>query len=89
MKTSKLSQLPNIGKTVEKRLNEIGVFSRADLNKLGPSKAYQQLSNKQPGKHLPVCYYLYSLEGALKNKHWDAFSESEKKKLRIKAGLEK
>ncbi|GJL80021.1 MAG: TfoX [Nitrospinaceae bacterium] len=89
MELSTLSQLKNIGKNVEKRLNEIGVYSRADLNKIGSAKAYQQLSQKQPGNHLPVCYYLYSLEGALKNKHWDEFSESEKKKLRMKAGLGK
>ncbi len=86
---SDLHQLKNIGKTVEKRLNEIGIFSSADLKKTGAAKAYQKLSQKQRGRHLPVCYYLYSLEGALKNKHWDAFSENEKKKLRLKAGLEK
>lgn len=89
MKVPALGQLKNIGKTVEKRLNEIGIYSSTDLKKVGSANAYQLLSQKQPGKHLPVCYYLYSLEGALKNKHWNDFSESEKKKLRLKAGLEK
>ncbi len=60
MKASTLSQLKNIGKTVETRLNEIGVYTKANLKQLGSVKAYQRLSQKQPGKHLPVYYYLYS-----------------------------
>jgi DNA transformation protein len=41
MKASTLSQLKNIGKTVETRLNEIGVYTKADLKQLGSVKAYQ------------------------------------------------
>jgi len=33
--------------------------------------------------------HLYSLEGAIQEKHWDKFSDKEKTKLRIAAGLPK
>lgn len=89
MTNTLLSALPNIGKTVESRLNEIGVFTRTDLQRIGAVKAYQLLCERNSDKHLPVCYYLYSLQGALKDKHWDALSDNEKKRLRIAAGLEK
>lgn len=84
-----LSELQNIGKTVASRLHEIGITNEAELRKVGAAKAYKWLSEQNPDKHLPVCYYLYSLEGAIQDKHWDAFSEKEKTKLRLAAGLPK
>ena len=89
MKKSNLRQLKNIGQTVEKKLNEIKIFSKSDLKKVGPSKIYRKLIETNPTIHLPVCYYLYSLEGALQDKHWDDLSGEEKKRLRLKAGLKK
>lgn len=87
MKSKPVSELKNIGKTVASRLHEIGITTEAELKKLGAAKAYKWLSQQNPDKHLPVCYYLYSLEGALQDKHWDDLSEKEKKSLRIAAGL--
>ena len=78
MKNRPLSALKNIGNTVAMRLNAIGVKDEAGLRQLGAAKAYKKLSKKYSDKSLPVCYYLYSLEGALQNKHWDAFSQAEK-----------
>ncbi len=82
-----LSDLKNIGKTVEHRLNEIGIHTKTDLKQVGAVKAYQLLSEAYPDKHLPVCYYLYSLEGAIQHKNWDEFSEKEKAQLRRDAHL--
>lgn len=82
-----LSELQNIGKTVASKLHDIGITNEFELKELGAAKAYQYLSAQNPGKHLPVCYYLYSLEGAIQGKHWDAFSEKEKARLRRAAGL--
>jgi len=82
-----LSELRNIGRTVAVRLHEIGITNEQELRKLGAAKAYMWLSQTNPDKHLPVCYYLYSLEGALQDKHWDEFTEREKTELRIAAGL--
>ena len=89
MTSKPLSELKNIGKTVASRLNEIGITNDIELKKLDAAKAYKWLSEQNPGEHLPVCYYLYSLEGAIQNKHWDAFSEEEKTRLRLAAGLPK
>jgi len=89
MANKSLPELKNIGKTVASRLHELGITNEAELRKLGAAKAYKWLSDQNPDKHLPVCYYLYSLEGAIKDKHWDDFSEKEKTKLRLAAGLSK
>jgi DNA transformation protein len=84
---SRLSELTNIGSVVEQRLNEIGVFTRDDLERIGPSAAYRRIKDNYPDKTLPRCYYLYSLEGALRGVHWDALSNAVKRKLSKDAGL--
>jgi DNA transformation protein and related proteins len=68
---SSLKGAKNIGPTILKRLYEIGIYSLADLAELTPAKAYQKICDQNPGKTFPVCYYLYSLEGALLDLHWD------------------
>jgi DNA transformation protein and related proteins len=80
--TSELGQLKNSGATIEQRLNEIGVFSRVDLAKLGPVKSFRRIKENHPDKTIPVCYYLYSLQGALDNVHWDALPAKLKADLR-------
>jgi DNA transformation protein len=84
---SRLSELRNIGKTVERRLNEIGVFTRDDLARIGPSVAYIRIKKNYPDATLPRCYYLYSLEGALRDLHWDELPGEVKRKLSKEAGL--
>mgnify|MGYP001806366141 len=84
-----LSHLRNIGNTVALRLCEAGINSEAELRRIGAAKAYQRMAAQCPGKRLPVCYYLYSLEGALQDRHWDAFSAQEKTDLRLAAGWSK
>ncbi len=80
-KNIKLSELKNIGNTVEKRLNEIGVYTKAELEQVGPAEAYKEMKANHPDKTLPVCYYLYSLEGAITGVHWDDVPEETKKLL--------
>ena len=87
MTSRSLTKLKNIGKCVAARLHEIGINSEEELKTIGSVKAYKYLCEKDPKKHLPVCYYLYSLEGAIQNKHWDDFSKQEKANLRIEAGI--
>jgi len=69
--SNSLKGAKNIGTTIEKRLNEIGVSSLADLAQMTAVKAYQKICNQHPDKTFPVCYYLYSLQGALLDLHWD------------------
>lgn len=76
-----LSGLKNIGPTIQKRLQEIGINSKSDLKRVGPVLAYQKIQSENPEKTIPVCYYLYSLQGALDNKHWDDISQNTKQKL--------
>ena len=73
--------MKNIGSTIQKRLQEVGINSKKDLRHVGPVLAYQKIQSKNPEKTIPVCYYLYSLQGALENKHWDDISQNKKKKL--------
>lgn len=77
----------NIGATIEKRLNEIGVFSLEDLAQMTPVKAYQSICKQNPGKTFPVCYYLYSLQGALFDLHWNDLPTEIKTELQIQNRL--
>ena len=76
----------NIGATIEKRLNKIGVFSLADLAETTPVKAYQKICECHPEKSIPVCYYLYSFQGALLDLHWNDLPNDLKNELLEKAG---
>lgn len=76
-----IGTLKNIGPTIEANLNRIGIKTRADLERATSVGAYLHLSASFPEKRWPVCYYLYSLEGALRDKHWDDLSDE------IKDGL--
>jgi len=89
MASKAVLELQNIGKTVAMKLHEIGITNEAELTKMGAAKAYKWLSAQELNGHLPICYYLYSLEGAIQNKHWGALSEDEKTELRLAAGLPK
>ena len=61
----------NMGLTIEKYLHEIGVFSLADLAEMTSVRAFMKIRWNHPEKTIPVCYYLYSLEGALLDLHWN------------------
>lgn len=82
---SELSRLKNIGPTIEKRLNEIDVYTRSDLERVGPVNAYWRICRNYPEQTIPVCYYLYSLQGALTNVHWDKVPKKTKEKLSMEA----
>jgi len=84
--SNSLKGAKNIGATIEKRLNEIGVYSLADLAQITPARAFQNICEQHPGKTFPVCYYLYSLQGALLDLHWDDLPDEMKAALKMKAG---
>ncbi|MEM7734887.1 MAG: TfoX/Sxy family protein [Deinococcota bacterium] len=77
----KLTDLKNIGKKIAGRLNEVGIFSEDDLRRVGAIGAHQMIREHHPNETLPVCYYLYSFEGALHNKYWDEIGETRKQHL--------
>ena len=77
-----LNGLTNIGRTIAARLEIVGIRTVGDLRRVGgPAAAYKLVAANNPGKTTPVCYYLYSLQGALDGKHWDALPEKVKQKL--------
>lgn len=81
---SDLKNAKNIGTTIEKYLNEIGIFTLADLAETTSAKAFIKICEQHPEKTIPVCYYLYSLEGALLNLHWNDLPSELKEELKDK-----
>lgn len=77
-RTSEIASLRNLGGKSEKWLNEIGIFTRDDLERIGSVEAYRLL--KQIG--LPVSLNLvWGIEGALAGTDWREIPEA------VKAGL--
>lgn len=76
-----LNGAKDIGTTIEKRLNEINVYTLADLAEHTPKKAYRDICNNYPDKTIPKCYYLYALQGALMDVDWRALPKKIKKEL--------
>lgn len=81
-----LIDLRNIGKKIAGRLNEVGIFSEYDLRRVGAVGAHLIIKERYPNETLPVCYYLYSFEGALTDEHWDEIGEYRKQQLKAQIG---
>ena len=82
-----LNGLANLGPTTIRRLEAVGVRDRKTLARFGPASTYRALC-AEAGTRLPVCYYLYALEGALRGVNWRELSPQEKARLRGEAGLD-
>lgn len=81
-----LTDLPNIGTTLERRLASVGIVTREELAQTGSVKAYQRLCELEQ-RRLPVCYNLYSLEAALRGHDWRLLEADEKARLKAEAGF--
>ncbi|WP_197714623.1 TfoX/Sxy family DNA transformation protein [Nitrosomonas supralitoralis] len=44
------------------------------------------IKERYPNETLPVCYYLYSFEGALTDEHWDEIGEHRKQQFKAQIG---
>lgn len=86
-KRTLLRGLRNIGPTIADRLERVGLKTVGDLKRIGPAKAFNLVKRVHPEVTIPVCYYLYSLQGALEDKHWDALADGTKNRLRAQAGI--
>ena len=74
-----LSKLPNIGKTVEEQLNQVGIETEEQLRGLGSCEAWRRLREIDPSS----CYNkLCGLEGALQGIRWHGLSDEKKKELK-------
>jgi DNA transformation protein and related proteins len=75
----KLSQLLNIGKTMEERLNKVGIYDIETFMKIGSKEAFKKL-RKYEGD---TCYSsLCGLEGAVQGIRWHNLSKETKDDLK-------
>ncbi|WP_419750300.1 TfoX/Sxy family protein [Terrisporobacter petrolearius] len=74
-----LSKLPNIGKVLEKQLNEVEINSIENLREIGSKKAWIKIKNIYESACLNR---LCALEGAIRNIRWHDLDESIKKDLK-------
>lgn len=74
-----LQKLPNIGKVLEKQLNEIGIETIEDLKDVGSHEAWLAIKENDPS----ACYNrLCGIEGAIQGIRWHALSSKDKKSLK-------
>ncbi len=78
-KTTRLSQLKNIGETSERLLNQVGIQTVEDLERVGVVKAWKRVKAIEPSANLAG---LYALQGALMDIHWNALPDDIKLQLR-------
>ena len=76
---SKLSKLPNIGKVLEKQLNDVGINTDEDLIDLGSKEAWLKIKEVDDSACLNR---LMALEGAIQNIRWHDLSQEDKDNLR-------
>ena len=74
-----LSELPNIGKVLEKQLNDVGINTVDDLVNLGSKEAWLKIKEIDDSACLNR---LMALEGAIQNIRWHNLSEEDKDNLR-------
>lgn len=73
-----LLTLRNLGKTSAQWLHASGIHSAEDLRRLGAVRAYLEVKSRGFGASRVL---LYSIEGALRDIHWQQLPESLKVEL--------
>ena len=81
-----LSKLPNIGKVVEKQLNDVGINTVDELIDIGIKEAWLKIKEVDESACLNR---LMALEGAIQNIRWHNLSEEDKKNLKEFYNLQK
>ncbi|NLF43384.1 MAG: TfoX/Sxy family protein [Bacteroidales bacterium] len=76
---SALKGLPNIGSNIEKRLNEVGIFTAEDLINTGSETAFIKIKTVDQSACLNM---LLALEGAVQQKRWHHLNENRKTELK-------
>ena len=74
-----LSKLPNIGKVVEKQLNDVGINTVDDLINIGSKEAWLRIKEVDESACINR---LMALEGAIQNIRWHNLSDEDKKNLK-------
>ena len=76
-----LTTLKNIGTSLAKKLNDVGIRTEADLREAGAARAFRRLVARHPSAGMSVWIYLFSLEGALQNVPWSRVSSGRMREL--------
>lgn len=74
-----LSTLPNIGKTVEQQLNEVGIETIKQLIEIGSREAWLRIKNIDDSACINR---LYALEGAVQGIRWHNLPQEVKVELK-------
>jgi len=74
-----LAKLPNIGKVLEKNLNEIGIYTEKQLKEIGSKEAFLRIRFYDPGACL---HMLYGLQGAIDGIKDNFLTETTKQDLK-------
>ncbi len=82
----RLSELPNIGKVLEKQLNDVGIMDDSDLIDLGSKESWLKIKEIDQTACLNK---LMALEGAIQNIRWHNLSDADKENLREFYNLQK
>ena len=77
--------LRNIGKTTLSRLYEIGIFSRADIARLGVVETYRRLKRTFPRQ--VTLNALWGLEAALLDIDWRVIPDERKEELKAELAV--
>lgn len=75
----KLKELPNIGDTLQSKLESVGIDSEEKLRKIGSLDAFLRMRKKGVASCVNT---LYALEGAIKNMRWHNLSWESRKYLK-------
>lgn len=76
---SKLSELPNIGKEVEKQLNQVGIKTFEQLKEIGSKEAWLKIKKID---NSACINRLYAIEGAIENVKKTELSKDKKEELK-------
>lgn len=77
-----ITELRNLGPASARMLASINIFTRADLERVGPVLAYRILKEVRTGVSLNL---LYAMHGALTDIRWDQLSKETREELKRKA----
>lgn len=75
---NELETLPNIGLTLARKLNEVGIHTISDLKQTGSENAFIKLAIID---HTACINMLYALEGAVQEIRWHQLSKERKQEL--------
>jgi DNA transformation protein len=78
-----IESLRNLGTTSAAWLRAIGVYTKADLERLGPVLAYRMVKQRQPNTSLNL---LWALAATLDDKDWRELTDEDKQRLLVEVG---